>query len=186
MARAGMTDLIAQLRRMTDAIGDTSTWPDDTLQSELDKRRQTFKALPIKPLAELSSGEYVYLEYPFPADVRWVEHNETGSGWAVLDGDGNAAPSYSVNYDARVITFDADTSDTTYYLSCRAYDLYAVASEIWRQKAAAYATNVDWQSDNHRVSNSQQHRHALEMAAYYERKRGATSARIVRLDLYAD
>jgi tRNA splicing ligase len=54
MARAGMSDLIAELRGMTDAgtadytVGTVSYWSDDHLQTELDYHRNEFKHILIE------------------------------------------------------------------------------------------------------------------------------------------
>lgn len=163
-ARAGMANLITTLRAYTSEAG-TVTYSDDTLQGVLDSTRRTHKMLPVRSM----DTESPYVDYLFPFQVgEWVEENQTGSGWSLVDSDGDAAPSYTVNYQARLITFAGDTSNTTYYLSCREYDLNAAAAEIWRRKAAAVAAQVDFETDNHRFAASQKLKHYMEQAAYYE------------------
>lgn len=163
-ARAGMGTIITTLRAYTAEPG-TVTYSDDTMQAVLDSTRRTHKNLEVKTI----DVDDPYTEYLFPFQVgEWVEQNETGSGWALVDSNGDAAPSYTVNYQARLITFASDTSATIYYLSCREYDLNAAAAEIWRRKAAAVAAQVDFETDNHRFAASQKLKHYMEQAAYYE------------------
>lgn len=174
-ARAGMANLITALRAYTSEAG-TVTYSDDTMQGVLDSTRRTHKMLPVRSM----DTESPYVDYLFPFQVgEWVEENQTGSGWSLVDSDGDAAPSYTVNYQARLITFAGDTSNTTYYLSCREYDLNRAAAEIWRRKAAAVAAQVDFSSDNHQFAASQKYKHYLEQAAHFENL--ASSSQVVEL-----
>jgi pyocin large subunit-like protein len=114
------------------------------------------------PLPERTEDGIEYYEYAF--DVRYPEREAVGSGWAVKDAGGADAPAHTVNYDAGVITFTADTEGTTYYLDARGYNPYWAAADVWEAKAGRVASRVDWQSDNHRVSASQTYQHYLAMA----------------------
>lgn len=174
-ARAGMEWLIAQLRRM--AAADETGWTDDDLQAALDRTRAEVRGLPVEPLAQ-RAGQTAYSDYLIPPSVRDVEYAPPhgDDGWRLVDSSGQAAPQHTVSLAAGVITFDAPTDGRTYYLDCRSYDLNGAAAEIWDQKAAAAAASVDWQSDNHRISASQEIEHCLRMAQMY-RARARASVR---------
>jgi hypothetical protein len=54
-------------------------------------------------------------------------------------------------------------------LTGRSYDIYAAAADIWRRKAAHYASSsFDFSTDNHSIKRSQVYKHCLEMAEHYE------------------
>lgn len=164
-ARSGMAALITALRRMTDTAA--PEWSDDALQAALDGTRQTHHNIALSGTPAWDNGVAVTLEYPIPG--RWFEEDD---GWRVHDGRGHDAPEHEVNFDAGVITFEADTGGATIYLDCRTYDLYAAAATIWEAKAAAAAQDVDWSTDNHSVSASQVAARYLEQARQYRAKAG--------------
>jgi hypothetical protein len=163
MAREGMANLILEARRLANAgTADTTTagtvfWSDDQIQAILDRHQTIWKTQLLEPSGTVGTGGTVtYTEYLFPGHINHVEEAGSASGWAIKDGTGGTAPSYTANYQAGLITFDADTSGSAYYLDCRAYDMNRAVAEIWDQKAGFAATNVDWSSDNHRVAASQE------------------------------
>lgn len=172
-ARAGLAWLIATLRRMAAVSEDDPAWTDDDLQNALDRTRAERRGVPVEPVAERSPGQTSFADYLLPLSVRDVEFNAgAGDGWRLVDAGGQDAPAHTVNLAAGVITFDTPTGGETYYLDCRAYDLNAAAADVWEQKAAAAVANVDWQSDNHRISASQEHAHCLKMAREFRAKSG--------------
>ena len=109
---------------------------------------------------------------------------DTSSGWCVRDSAGGSvsAANYSVNYQAKKVTFSADTQGSALYLDARSYNVNAAAADIWRQKASIAAVNVDWKSDNHQVSASQEAANCLRMADYYDQQAGSRYGRFVRAD----
>lgn len=185
-ARTGMTSLLLEIRRMTNAGATDHTvngvvyWTDDQLQERLDRTRSTVKRVAVYPQADYINGAYSYTEYPLPAELQWIEEQATGSGWALRDSSGADAPSYTVNYEARIITFAADTANAVYYLDCRTYDLYAAAAAIWEEKAGIYEDLVNWSTDNHRVDASTQRDYCMQQAAQY-RRRGRSAVGFSRL-----
>jgi hypothetical protein len=182
MARAGMATLIAELRRLVSEPS-TDTYSDDLLQSALDRYQKIVKRAVIVPLSNYSGGSFTYTEYPIPAKVgQWLEENQTGSGWALRDANGNAAPSYTVNYASRLLTFASDTTGTEYYLDCRAYDLFSTAADIWEEKAAA-ALAPDWKSDNHDVKASQEYAMCMKRAEHFRTIAGPAVIELYRGDM---
>lgn len=174
-----MGTVLADFRRMVSEPTST-TYSDDLLQGIADRYRTVHKRIAIRS----SDKDTPYYDYEFPRVVgQWVEQNETGSGWELLDSNDAAAPSYTVNYYARTITFTADTANTEYYLSCRSYDLNLAAAHVWREKAAAVAQNIDFSTDNHAFQASQKKAAYLDMAAYYESLGGAQVLEMYRGDM---
>lgn len=175
MARDGMAELISYVRQESHAgtadhtIGGVTYWSDNQIQERLDRTQVTHKRVSLHAEPSYIDGAYDYREYHLPEQFEWVERNETDSGWALRDGDGVSVGTadYSVNYDARVITFDADTDNEIYYLDARTYDVYSAIADVWQAKVGFYESSVDWSSDNHRVSNNQKWEHAKAMVAKF-------------------
>lgn len=182
-ARAGMANLILELRRLVNEPT-ADTYSDEKLQAALDRYRRTVKRACLVPLSDYSAGSFTYTEYPIPSSVgNWLEENQTGSGWALRDSNGTTAPSYTVNYYARMITFAADTTGTEYYLDCRAYEMYHAAADLWEEKAAAVAASVDWKSDNHEIKGSQEHTNYLRKAQQFREMAGPAVIEMYRGDM---
>lgn len=189
-ARAGMADLIAQVRVLCNAgtadytVAGSVYFNDVYIEDALDRYQTIHKRLQIAALPTYASGAYSYTEYPFPAEVgRWVEQNQSGSGWALKDSTGANAPSYTVDYDAQMITFAADTENLPYYLDVRSYDVYRTAGDIWEMKAGLVAHRVNWASDNHDIEAAEKWKHFKAMAAYYKgMSRRGLVAKLVRTD----
>lgn len=190
MARAGMANLILEIRKLCNvgtadfSVAGTNYFSDDQIQALLDNYRATWKRVHLEPIPDPLSGSYDYFEYQIPASLRWFEENAASSGWLVEDSAAGSvnSSSYTANYNARLITFTSDTNGADYYLDCRTYDVYKTAGEIWEQKASFVANSVDWQSDNHRISASQEHKHCLAMAKKYKSMGGLTLSRQRRVD----
>jgi hypothetical protein len=115
---------------------------------------------------------------------NYFEESGTNSGFAVKNYAGSivGTADYTASYTARKIVFGADTAGSAYYLDIRAYDARRTAASVWRAKAGMYAAQIDWQSDNHRVSASQAHTHAMQMAIEFERQAGPQASRFFRVD----
>jgi hypothetical protein len=169
-ARAGMLDLIEQVRGLADVgpadfkIGATTYWSDAQIQRILDKHRIDIYQEELEQWPVLSTaGEWEYYEYR--ARRGYLE-----SGTAVFnvqEMNGGTAPAYTADYLNGVITFTADTEGLAYMLSARSYDTNAAAADIWSGKAANAAKYFDFQTDNHRVTKSQLYKQFMEMSAYY-------------------
>jgi len=51
------------------------------------------------------------------------------------------------------------------------YDINAAAADVWQEKAATLAADFDFSADGASYTRSQTYQHAIEMAAYYRRRR---------------
>jgi hypothetical protein len=60
--------------------------------------------------------------------------------------------------------------------------LNEAAATVWRQKAATVASRVDWHSDNHNISASQEYEHCLKMAEHYNTLSGPMVGEFMRMD----
>lgn len=195
MARTGMSDLITELRSLTDAaVGDYSIigagtvtyWTDDQLQTVLDNHRTDIKFIEMTAEPE---GDLTYLDY----SVGYGNLEQTAGGTAVFivqDVNGNAVttPSYTVDYQRGLVTFSADTNGTTYFVTARSYDLNGAAAEVWRKKMVHYHTAMNFETLNHRVDREALYKHAREMAEYFEGigGEGMDTVAVMRSDTDAD
>lgn len=193
-AREGMTALVSEVRRLSNAgtaeatIAGETYWSDEQIQNILDRYRTTHRQLELMSSPVYTGGSYYYYEYPFPPNVSsYIERAGSASGFVVQTTEGGTAGSYSVNYDAKIITFAADQGGTAYFMDCREYDVYGAAADVWEAKAGHIsASAIDWSSDNHSIKNSQREANYLKMA---DKLRAQSGGRIrtsimVRTDEY--
>lgn len=190
-ARAGMTTLISDLRQKTNAgtadytLAGTSYWTDTQLQTELDKQQQQWYHERLDSQPVLTNSAYAYYDYCVPEYMAGgLEENAADSGWCVRDSAGGSvnASNYSVNYQARRVTFTQNQAGSVYYLDARTYNVNAAAAAVWRMKASAVASNVSWASDNMRVDGAQEYEHCIKMAEQFDAQSGARTGRFVRTD----
>ena len=185
-ARAGMGDVISQLRAMCGAgvndyvIAGNPYWSDAQLQTILDKHRFDGYSQEILPVMEMSTGVLSTTRYYIG------NHNiESGIGvfW-IADSVGNtvSAASYSVDYNLGLVTFTANTAGLVYFATYHSFDINAAASEVWRQKASHYADQVTFKAGNQSVNLSDKLAQALQMASYYAMQSGARSISFERSD----
>lgn len=175
-ARSGMTNLIAELRGMTEAgtaeytVGSSTYWDDDQIQSILDIHRRDiiFEQLRIYP-TQVSGGSLDYRDYR----STFGFYEATTGGTAIFylqDATGAVVgtANYTADYRRGQMVFNASQGGTVYYLTGRSYDLQAAASDIWRRKAAHYApTAFNFSTDNHSIDREQVYKHCLEMANFF-------------------
>ncbi len=64
------------------------------------------------------------------------------------------------------------------------YDLHAAAADIWEEKAAALAGNMDFTADGATHHLSQQYQQAMAQAELHRRKAIATMVTLWRSDAY--
>jgi len=178
MARAGLSNLITELRSMSEAgtadysLGASSFWSDDHLQDVLDVNRKdiVFEQLQMYPY-QVAAGSLSYTDYR--SGNGYYEATTGGTAiFYVQDSTGAqvGTASYTPDYRRGQIQFGSDQRSSVYYLTGRSYDLEAAAAEIWRRKASHYANSFDFSTDNHSISRSQVYKHCLEMAEYFEGK----------------
>jgi hypothetical protein len=180
-----MVALIQELRDMSNSgttdysVNTINYFSDDQLQTYLDRTRLLTRMMPMQPVPVRVGATTQWLDYQIPDDLgNWFEqYVDPTSGWAVKDGNGNTkvlGADYTVNYDAALVTFTADTLGQAYLIDCRSYDLFAAAAAVWRKKASFEARAVDFRSDNHDIKASQRREYCLKMADYYEQKSGVS------------
>lgn len=171
-ARAGMGDLINDLRLMTDTGPDDYTvagvpyWQDAQIQRILDRHRTDIKWIEMEAQEE---GDGTYMDYA----IGYGNLEATTGGTAIffiqdITGATISSDQYSVDYSRGVVTFGADTAGVSYWVTARSYDLPGAAAEVWRMKQGHYATAVDFSTKVHNISRSQLFDHAQERAEYYE------------------
>lgn len=163
-ARAGMSNLITRLRAMTNAgtadytLAGGTFWTDDQLQDTLDRRQWRHDREYLEGVPGYEGGIVTYTEYCF--ECGNVEEAAGGSAvWRVETSDGTnvGTAQYSVNYNQRRITFNADQGGTPYYLTYYTYDLERAAADVWDDKAAHVTDSFDLRTDNHDLKRSQKY-----------------------------
>lgn len=187
-ARNGMTYLIAELRTMTAAgtadfsVAGVTRFSDDELQDVLDRQRSEVYE-PLESRYRYDNGTAIYTEFYY--GPRWVERPESGTAaWQVETTSGSAVgtANYSVEYNARKLTFTTNQAGSAYYLRARAYDMNRAAADVWRQKAAYYAAQFDISTDNHSLKRSQLVTQCRRMVEFYETQAAPVFIRTERVD----
>ena len=179
MSRAGMTNLIFELRGMTEAsstdysVNGVAYWTDDHLQDVLDSHRTdvVFEQLKMYPV-QIAGGSISYQDYRSGYD--FLEATTGGTAVMYLQDSTGASigtANYTADYRRGQFQFSADQAGSVYYMTGRSYDLEASAADVWRRKAAHYApTSFDFSTDNHSVSRSAVYKHCREMADFFENR----------------
>lgn len=177
MARTGMTNLLTELRGLTEAgtadytVGTATYWADDTLQDILDIHRTDVIREQLQTYPNyVSAGSISYTDYR--STFAYFEATTGGTViFYVQDAAGSTigTANYTPDYRRGQLIFGADQGGTAYYLTGRSYDLNAAAADVWRRKAAHYApSSFDFSTDNHSIKRSQVYDHCLAMATYFE------------------
>jgi hypothetical protein len=148
------------------AVAGVSYWTDDQLQRVLDNHRLDLKWYEMTAIEEATSQ---YFDY----SIGYGNLEATTGGTAIFivqDANGNAvtSPTYTVDYQRGVVTFDTDTEGIYYWVTGRSYDLDAAAADVWRKKQSHYARAVDFSTDGHNISRSQLYDHAKEMTSHFQ------------------
>lgn len=174
--RAGMTDLIGQIRAFCNlgtndyTLGTATYWSDEHIQTALDRYRL---AVVEEELSEISntiaSGSVEYKEF----HSRYGNYEQTTGGSSIFtieDSTGTiiGTSNYVVDYANGIITFTENQSGSARFLTGRSYDIYGAAADIWKTKAGAYAGAVDFKTDNMSVNRSQMFKQAMSAAREYE------------------
>lgn len=197
MARSTMSSLIGLLRGYTQAstadfsIGTVNYWSDNQLQEVLDRHRyevrsETLQSFPVA----VGGGSVQWRDYQ--SQYRWYEDSESGTArFIVQDSTGATVTSWTAQYPQGLITFNQNTGGTVYQLTGFAYDVYGAAADVWRQKAAQYATSIDFETDNHKVKRSHIMKNLDRMVDMYDAMSGVPYqsgdvATIYRGDTYPD
>jgi hypothetical protein len=183
MARAGLTDVIGEIRTMMpqqdNDLSAATYWNNDEIQAVLDNNRVDMVREPVTKIQEYSSGTVIYKKH------KTRPFLETGANFDLQTSAGSSVGTalYSVDWRRGMITFADDTGGSSYYVSAYSYDMHAAASEIWRKKAAYYATAIDFRTDNTSMSRSQLMQQALQMADHYDNKTALQVSTMQREDM---
>jgi hypothetical protein len=173
--RTGMSDLIRQLRQMSQAenneykLAGETYWDDAHLQDVLDMYREDIYEEPIYPIPQFLNGVTVYQNY-YWANAN-SERADSGSAiWSVMDMTGSTlgTATYTVDYNAQRIHFSTPTNGSRYTLNYSYYDMNRAAAEVWRLKAANVANRFDIRTDNHDLKRNQLRQNYLDMAKFYD------------------
>lgn len=184
-AREGMYTLIDTLRGMAAAgendytIGSTSYWSDEQVQQALDRHRVDVTRELLTPVEEYNGGTVVWKQY-----LTWRENWESGTAFFIQDSLGNTVSGtlYSMDYARGVVEFAASTGGSSYYVTGRTYNLNAAAADIWRKKAAHYAGQFSFSTDNMRVDKGELVKNAFHMASIFDAMAGPVNVTIYRSD----
>ena len=187
-ARTGMANIISTFRGMTNAgtadyTGGTATyWTDDQLQDVLDKHRSDFYHREMQSVGEYSTaGAVVTTRY-------YLGSFNVESGTAVFyiqNAEGTTlteTTDYTIDYSLGLVTFVSNTSGLDYFATYRSYDLNRAAAEVWRMKAAHYASFFNFSTHGHSIHKGELRKYALEMADYYTQAGGARGVDLDRSD----
>jgi len=172
-ARSGMSNLIAQLRGMTNAgtvdysIAGVTYWEDERLQEIMDRYRIDITREQLYSVQKtVGGGSVEYYEYK--SSYGWYEETTGGTAIFIIEAaDGTDQTGYTVDYNRGDVTFASDTSGSVYYLTGRSYSMKSAAADVWRQKAAHASASFDFSTDNHSVKRGQVVQHCLDMADMY-------------------
>jgi len=187
--RAGMADLIAELRGLTDAgyddfkVAGVPYWSDKHLQDHLDRYRFDFLEENLYPVQQYRNGTTYYNEYR--SQYVNLEGVASGTGVFKLDNTGGTnmpGTMWSADYTRGVVTFTNDTAGSSMILTGRSYDLNAAAADVWRRKAAYAAKMYQFSSDGQSFNRQQFFQHCNQMAQYYEGMAKPTVISIYRGD----
>lgn len=189
MARAGMSDLITELRGMTDAgtadyaIGTVNYWSDDHIQTVLDSHRTDINHYRIEATSTINSSnvtEYKDFYTPFTfLESGTITYIQEGTGAVVGTAD------YTVDYFNGKITFTNDTAGSILHLTTRSFDMNMAAADVWKRKASNAARMFDFSTDNHSVKRGTFMKNCMDMAAQFSAMAGIQTADLVRTDINA-
>src|SRR5512139_15833 len=173
--RAGMADMIAELRGMADCgyddfkVAGVSYWSDKHLQTFLDRYRQDFIEEDLYAVQQTRNGTTYYLEYR--SEYGNLEGVASGTDVFKLDnsaGTNMPGTMWSADYNRGVVTFTSDTLGSSMLLTGRTYDLNAAAADVWRYKAANAAKMYAFSAGGQSFSRQQYWDHCTQMAQYFE------------------
>ena len=174
IAREGMASFITRLRGMANAglddysIANIPYWTDAQLQDVLDAHRLDFYGAELPCITAIEGGLVVYKTYRAP--YRNLEGGTVNFLLVDFQGTPAGTADYTADYTTGTVTFTADQAAKQWWLTGRAYDIYAAAADVWRMKAAHASADFDFSTDNHSIKGSQVSIQCLKMADYYEQQ----------------
>ncbi len=166
MARAGMANVIAYLRSLASAetaeatIDNVSYWTDDQLQSILDRHSRYVDDVKLVVVPISVNGVVQYKSYFFSNYIgQWFDEGT----YSVVDTLGAAAPTNTVSFPQRSVTFAASTGGLSYFLRGVVFDVRAAAAEVWLTKAGHRFDLFDTKDGTHTLSEDQVYQHCMAM-----------------------
>lgn len=176
-ARTGMTDIIADLRGLTEAgtadwtAGTVAFFSDDMLQTILDRYKEpfTYKGMETEQPVKTATG-WLWSLYEIE-DTENIEASTGGTAvFYVQDNVGGtlAANAYTMDYRNGILALITPVSIATpYFATGYSYDINAAAADVWQTKANHVSANFDFSTDNHSIKRSQLFDNYTKMANYY-------------------
>lgn len=141
-ARAGMADLITQLRLM---VGDTDSpqeFSDDQLQDQLDQHRLEVQRHPLVGRPSTYPGPVTEVRLWVAPWGWWEDDAAADVLLRMYDATGNLVTADDVDLKAGEWRFDADEPGPL-YLDGRSYDLNAAAADVLEAWAALARATMD-------------------------------------------
>lgn len=194
--RAGMEEIILRLRQMGEAgtadytVAGKTYWQGADVQALADRHRTYLRAVGLVAEPQQIAGTTLYYRYRFPdalaPDKFGVEGTAGGTpAFRVDDSTGTliAGTLYTFGADALDVTFAADQAGSARYWTGYAYDLNAIAHELWVRKASHSFSAINFSADGHRFDRGAVHANCLAMADLFKRAGGLKTVRMVRSDV---
>lgn len=194
--RAGMEEIILRLRQMGEAgtadysVAGKTYWQGADLQALADRHRQFFHAVSLVAEPQQVSSTTYYYRYRLPNGLRPDGHalEGTAGGTAAFRVDDStgaliAGTLYTFNGDALDLVFSADQAGSARYWTGFAYDLNAIAYELWIRKASHSFSAINFTADGHRFERGAVQANCLAMAELFNRAKGVQTTRLVRSDV---
>lgn len=184
--RPGMTDLIAELRGLTDTatdqyeVGGVSYWTDDHIQNALDLFVVDLNDVQLTPEPLHYNGYWEYRRFYIPKNYpHWLESDTV----VVLDHEGKVTTTPYTYYDyRRLFEFTKDVDTAVTFLRAVAYNMNLAAAHIWEMKASHTARLVEFKAGQTSIKENQEHEQCLKMARMFKNKSGVKTSTIRRSD----
>jgi hypothetical protein len=181
--RATMTDLILELRGMSEAgvndytVAGVAFWSDKHLQDILDKKQTEVDYEQMDIFSTRAGSIYEYKEY-YTGHTNW-EGTPT-----IRDGYGSSIVGtlYTFEPVSGEVEFTDDQYGSARFISGYYYDVNGAAAEVWRKKMGNAAKMYDFSTDRHNLARSQYMDHCKQMWQFYEGQAGPNIIQIYRED----
>jgi hypothetical protein len=164
--RSGMTDLVSHFRSYVQESG-TVIFSDDRIQQILDSNSNYFYQDPLAFIPQRYNGSVIYTQYF--SQYQWLEGTATTTN-KIYNTNGTVVTNYSSDFVNGKFTFDANTHGTAYYFDGRSFNFFKAVSDGWKEKAAYYSTQFDFEVEGRKYKKSQIVQSCLTMAEDYASK----------------
>jgi len=170
-----MSSLITTLRGFCNAgtadftVGSSTFFSDDQLQTTLDRYATPVREEPLDSYPVTTGGTVNWLEYQ--SSNRFFEDTSGGTArFIVKDSTGSVqgTANWSADYEKGIVTFGTNQGGTIYNLTGYSYDVYAAAADVWYQKAAHAAEQIDFATTVHKITRNHVTAQCMSMARRFE------------------